>query len=94
MSLEVVIDTEMLVVGLQSAELSQKWQIFTRILRLQYIRKHEFKISRGTYFLGVLGDHQNQRKVVHPKGDVEECIRVNEEDDVLDCIFDEIRVVL
>lgn len=41
----------------------------------------------------MLRDHQDQFKVVHPQRSVVQLVRIHEEDDVLDCVLDEVRIV-
>ena len=42
----------------------------------------------------MLRDHQHEREVVHPQGGVEQPIRIDEEDDVLDGVFDKLGLAL
>jgi hypothetical protein len=42
----------------------------------------------------MLGNHQHQRKVVHPECDIKELICVYKEDDILEGILNEVGVVL
>jgi len=41
-----------------------------------------------TNFLSVLCNQKYQREIVHPKGNIEQCIRIDQKDDVSDGIFD------
>ena len=43
---------------------------------------------KGVYSLRVLSDHKHKREVIHAERGVEEAVGVDEEDDVLDCLFD------
>lgn len=43
--------------------------------------------NESTNLLRMLSDHENETKVVHPQSEIEEFIRVAEEDDVLDGIL-------
>lgn len=40
----------------------------------------------------MLSDHDNKRKIVHPQSGIEQSFGVDEEDNVLHCILDDIRI--
>lgn len=51
----------------------------------------EGKVLLGV-LLGVLSHHEDQLEVVHAEGDVVERVDIREEDDVLDCLLDNVGV--
>ena len=70
-SFKIVIDTKSLVILLQSTELAQKREIFSRVLTydISIANVRTNRICRLD-LLGVLRDQKDQREIIHPKGDV------------------------
>ena len=42
------------------------------------------------YLLCMLSDHEDKREVVHPQSRIEQSIGVHKENNVFDCIFDQV----
>jgi hypothetical protein len=50
------------------------------------------KYDKNIDLLCMLGDHNDEREIVHPQSGIEELISVNEEDNVFHSVFNNVRV--
>ena len=88
-SLEVIVNLELLVIRLQGPQLPEERQIFSRVLSI-ISSDPRWTVPGARHLLRVLSDHQHEGKVVHPQREVEQCGGVYEEDYVFHDIFDQV----
>jgi len=83
----VVIDTESLVILFQCTEFAQKREVFSGILKIISASCiHECEDIKEN-LLSVLRNQKYQREVIHPQSNVEQCIRVDQKDNVSDRVL-------
>lgn len=72
---QVIVNSESLVIFFESTQFPQKRQILLGVLangddRSTIQRRRGGEPACHAYFLGVLGDHEHQLKVVHPQSHI------------------------
>ena len=90
--LEVIINLEPLVIRFQRPQFPKERQILSRILQIcQRLGAFHQSMKIDRYLLRVLGDHQHERKVVHPQSEIEQRVGIDEEDYVFHGVFNQLR---
>lgn len=96
-SFEMIVNLESLIPFTKSAEFSQKGKVLFRILRrvISFFACFNEIAIRGeeTCLLRILSDHEDELEIVHSQSYIVELVHIGKEDDVLDCILYNLRVV-
>ena len=92
-----IVNLESLIPFTKSAEFSQKGKVLFRILRrvisVSLVLTRLPLGGEETCLLRILSDHEDQLEIVHSQSYIVELVHIGKEDDVLDCILYNLRVV-